>query len=161
AAAERSVTCRRDGDLGASPSFAGRRHPADRARAARRIVAPRPVRGGAVRSAQWRARSGEELASRRASLIVRPRWCPDRGGPPVLLVADDVQWCDRETLQFLHYLMRSEMGARLLVAATVRREEVESEHPLNDLIAGLHVLERITELEIGRLNSDEAAMLAE
>ena len=83
------------------------------------------------------------------------------GGPPVLLVADDVQWCDRETLQFLHYLIRAEPSAHLLVAATVRREEVDTEHPLNDLIAGLQVLERVTELELGRLGPEETTMLAE
>jgi predicted ATPase len=44
---------------------------------------------------------------------------------PLLLVADDLHWADRETLQFLHYLLRAEPDAPLLVVATVRREELD------------------------------------
>ena len=50
-------------------------------------------------------------------------------GGPLLLVADDLQWCDRETLQFLHYLLRVAPDARLLVAATARREEIDPAAP--------------------------------
>jgi DNA-binding SARP family transcriptional activator len=82
-------------------------------------------------------------------------------GGPLLLVADDLQWCDRETVQFLHYLLRVEPGARLLVAATARREEVDRQHPLNDLLAGLRALERLTEIQVGRLTHEETAALAE
>ncbi len=82
-------------------------------------------------------------------------------GAPLLLVADDLQWCDRETLRFLHYLLRVAPKARLLVAATVRREEIDEGHPLNELVVGLQALERLTEIEIGRLNPGETATLAE
>lgn len=83
------------------------------------------------------------------------------GGGPLLLVADDLQWCDRETLQFLHYLLRVAPEARLLVAATVRREELGQRHPINDLLAGLRVLERYAEIDLGRLSQGETAILAE
>ena len=49
---------------------------------------------------------------------------------PLLLVADDLQWFDAPTLQFLHYLLRSAPDAPLLVAATARREELDAGHPL-------------------------------
>lgn len=82
-------------------------------------------------------------------------------GVPLLLVADDLQWCDRETLQFLHYLLRVAPKARLLVAATARREEVDPGHPVNDLIAALQALERSTEIQLDRLARGETATLAE
>ena len=66
-----------------------------------------------------------------------------------------------ETLQFLHYLLRAEPEAPLLVAATARREELDRSHPLNDLLAGLRSLERLAELELGRLSRQETAVLAE
>ncbi len=82
-------------------------------------------------------------------------------GGPLLLVADDLHWCDRETLQLLHYLLRVEPDARLLIAATVRREELDRAHPLHDLIAGLQVLDRCTEIALERLSRPETAALAE
>jgi DNA-binding SARP family transcriptional activator len=85
---------------------------------------------------------------------------PGAGGP-LLLVADDLHWCDRATLQFLHYLLRLEPRARLLVAATARREEIDDRHPVHDLVAGLRVLACYTEIEVGRLTREETAALAE
>lgn len=81
-------------------------------------------------------------------------------GEPILLVADDIQWCDPDTLQFLHYLLRSAPEAPLLVAATARREEIDGGSPANALFAGLHALDRITEIELGRLGRDDTVMLA-
>jgi DNA-binding SARP family transcriptional activator len=81
-------------------------------------------------------------------------------GGPMLLVADDIQWCDPDTLQFLHYLLRAEPDAPLLVAATARREEIDQGHPANALLAGLHVLDRIAEIDLGRLGRDDTVMLA-
>jgi DNA-binding SARP family transcriptional activator len=80
---------------------------------------------------------------------------------PLLLVADDLHWYDRETLHFLHYLLRVAPRARLLVAATARREELVPQHPLHNLLAGLRVLECSTEIELGRLTRGETAALAE
>jgi DNA-binding SARP family transcriptional activator len=80
---------------------------------------------------------------------------------PTLLVIDDIQWSDPETLQFLHYLIRAEPHFPLLVAATARREEIDERHPVTALVAGLHALECFAEIEIGRLSQDETALLAE
>jgi DNA-binding SARP family transcriptional activator len=77
---------------------------------------------------------------------------------PVLLIADDLQWADQGTLQFLHYLLRSKKDARLLVAATARSEDLD---PLRDLVAALRALERIEEIELGPLSRRETALLAE
>ena len=43
--------------------------------------------------------------------------------PPLVLLLDDVQWCDRDTLEWLHYLLRAGRRARLLVVCTLRVEE--------------------------------------
>src|SRR5829696_9018657 len=80
---------------------------------------------------------------------------------PLLLVADDLHWADTETLQFLHYLLRAEPQARLLVVATVRPEELDPRHPLDDLRTGLRALDRVAEVEVGRLPAEETAALAE
>ncbi len=82
-------------------------------------------------------------------------------GAPLLLVADDLQWFDAPSLQFLHYLLRSQAGAPLMVAATARREELDAGHPVAELTAGLQALERLSEIELGRLSRAETGLLAE
>ncbi len=42
------------------------------------------------------------------------------GRQPLLLFIDDLQWCDRETLAWLHYLLRFDPQARLLLLGTLR-----------------------------------------
>lgn len=42
---------------------------------------------------------------------------------PLLLLLDDLQWCDNETLEWLHYLLHFEPGACLLLIGTVRSGE--------------------------------------
>lgn len=80
---------------------------------------------------------------------------------PVLLVADDLQWCDRETLQFLHYLLRTRPTARLLVAATVRREELDPHDAVHELVTALRTVGRCSEIALDRLTPEESAILAE
>lgn len=50
-------------------------------------------------------------------------------GQPLLLVMDDLQWCDRDTLEWLHFLLRFDRGARLLFAGSYRPEEIGEGHP--------------------------------
>jgi len=82
-------------------------------------------------------------------------------GGPILLVADDLHWADRETLQFLHFLLRSEPDAALLVVATARREALDADHPVTALMSALRALDRCTEIELEPLSRDETAVLAE
>jgi DNA-binding SARP family transcriptional activator len=81
-------------------------------------------------------------------------------GAPLLLIADDVQWADVQSLRLIHYLLRTAPSARLLIAATARREELDEGHPLADLATGLHALGRFTEIGLGRLGRDDTALLA-
>ena len=76
------------------------------------------------------------------------------------MITDDVQWADPQSLGLIHYLMRVSPSARLLVAATARREELHEDHPLTGLTA-LQALGRFSEVELGRLGREETALLAE
>jgi DNA-binding SARP family transcriptional activator len=77
---------------------------------------------------------------------------------PLLLVADDLHWADAETLQFLHYLLRSSPDAPLLIAATARDEDVDA---VAELLTSLRVADRITEIELHRLSREETGVLAD
>jgi len=82
-------------------------------------------------------------------------------GAPLLLVADDVQWWDRESLQLLHYLLRTHPAAPWLVVATARGEDIDTTPSLADLRNALWAAETLTEIELDRLGRTETAVLAE
>jgi len=82
-------------------------------------------------------------------------------GAPLQLIVDDAQWADAQSLRLIHYLIRSAPSARLLVAATARREELDENHPLTAVTTALHALGRCTEIGLSRLSREETAMLAE
>lgn len=82
-------------------------------------------------------------------------------GAPLLLLVDDLQWCDVQTLQFLHYLVRSQPDAPLLIAATARREDLDTHHPATRLLAAVQGLGRLSEVRLGRLTHEETGVLAQ
>jgi tetratricopeptide (TPR) repeat protein len=82
------------------------------------------------------------------------------GPDPVLLVADDLHAADPHTCQFLHYLLRAEPDAPLLVVATARTAETDPDHPLRRLMSGLRALDRCAAIDLERLGRAETAVLA-
>lgn len=80
---------------------------------------------------------------------------------PLLLRLEDVQWSDIETLGWLHYLMRMDAKARLMIVATLRVEEIGSEHPILPLLSTLRQQDRLLEIELLPLTANDTAMLAE
>src|SRR5207237_8707217 len=62
---------------------------------------------------------------------------------------------------FVHYLLRTSSHAPLLVAATARREELDEAHPARQLFTALRALDRVTEIDLGRLGRDDTATLSE
>ncbi len=56
---------------------------------------------------------------------------------PVVLVLDDLQWADKQTLQMLRHVITNTTSARLLILATLRDTELTPTHPLFDLMAAL------------------------
>ncbi len=79
---------------------------------------------------------------------------------PTLLIADDAQWCDEQSLQLIHYVVRVNATSPVLVVATVRREEVDERHPLTDLVGGLQIIDRTTEIGLDRLTRAGTEALA-
>lgn len=81
-------------------------------------------------------------------------------GEPLLLWIEDLQWCDRDTLEWLHYLLRFDRQARMLIVATLRPEEVLSDHPVTTLLAALQHDRKLIEIAVGPLDAIGTQQLA-
>lgn len=89
-----------------------------------------------------------------------PTKMPEAALLPVLLIIDDLQWCDRDTLDWLHYLLRFDPHSRLLVVGTVRAGDLTADQPLLPLLDSLRRHGMVTEIELAPLNSTEVLELA-
>jgi len=76
-------------------------------------------------------------------------------GQPLLLTIDDLQWCDRDSLEWLRFLFRYAGGGRLLVVGAYRPEEIQDAHPLAPFLRALYRAAQVTEMDLGPL--DQAA----
>ena len=74
---------------------------------------------------------------------------------PLLLLIDDLQWCDQETLEWLHFLLRFGRENRMLILGTARWEEVPAQHPLRSLLLHLRTTVQVTELTLQPFDAAE------
>ncbi len=90
---------------------------------------------------------------------------------PLLLVLDDGQWCDPDTLEWVHYLLDhslrraqttggSHRQPALFIVCTVRGEEVDAGHPIRTVSSAFGRAERLTEIELSPFDSTETRQLA-
>ncbi|MEZ4866945.1 MAG: ABC transporter substrate-binding protein [Caldilineaceae bacterium] len=82
-------------------------------------------------------------------------------GQPLVLLFDDLQWADGETLTWLHFLLRAAVDAPLLLVGTIRTGEIESDHPLPTLLNSLRRDDLLTGITLAPLNSEEVQALAQ
>ena len=78
---------------------------------------------------------------------------------PLLLLLDDIQWCNTEMLEWLRYFMRFDKTARILILATLRAEELPSKTELQLLLVDLRAEGQLTEMELNRLDEKQTAEL--
>jgi DNA-binding SARP family transcriptional activator/tetratricopeptide (TPR) repeat protein len=80
---------------------------------------------------------------------------------PLLLVLDNVQWCDQETMAFITLCLGLADGAQLLVAATVREEDLGENRELAGWIVRMRATGLLTEISLSPLEAADTARLAE
>ena len=80
---------------------------------------------------------------------------------PLLLVLDNMQWCDQETLAFITFCLGLADDARLFVAATVREEELDEDRELAGWIVRMRATGLLTEISLSPLEAADTARLAE
>jgi DNA-binding SARP family transcriptional activator len=82
-------------------------------------------------------------------------------GRPMLLVLDNVQWCDEETLSFLTFCLGLLPRAPVLLAATLRDDGGPDDPGLADWVAHLRASGMLTDLALGPFDEKDTARLAE
>jgi len=79
---------------------------------------------------------------------------------PRLLILDDVQWSDQDTLDFIHYLLHYDETAPVMFILTARTEEITSKDPVNQFRVLLQAKGCLDELELKPLTKEEVLELA-
>jgi hypothetical protein len=79
----------------------------------------------------------------------------------MLLVLDNMQWCDQETLEFLTFCLRLAPGARLLIAATSRDDKPGEDPALADWTDRMRATGLLTEISLSPFDAADTARLAE
>ncbi len=82
----------------------------------------------------------------------------DGGG--LLLLLDDIQWCDRDTLGWIKHLIRTQPAAKILILATLCEGEDSQATPLAALLNWLPQQDRLAVLNLPRLTPAQADALA-
>ena len=77
-----------------------------------------------------------------------------------LLVLDDLHWADRESLEFLAFLLRYRPQARLLVVGTARSEEMLDNEALQIDLREAATLNQLTQFSLAPLTTEETGQLA-
>jgi DNA-binding SARP family transcriptional activator len=83
-----------------------------------------------------------------------------RVAAPLVLIIDDLQWADGDTIEWLQYFLRSTSGTPCLVVGTVRAEEKQDNPPLERLLAHLERDDLISTIALGPLDRTATAQLA-
>jgi DNA-binding SARP family transcriptional activator/tetratricopeptide (TPR) repeat protein len=82
-------------------------------------------------------------------------------GRPMLLVLDNLHWCDQETLAFLTFCLGLTTDSPVMVAATLRSDDLDEEPELAGWTARMRATGMLTELSLGPLEVPDTARLAE
>ena len=81
-------------------------------------------------------------------------------GRPMLLVLDNMQWCDQETLTFLAFFLGLAPSTSVLVAGTLRND-TDEDPELADWTVRMRATGLLTELSLSPLEATDTARLAE
>jgi DNA-binding SARP family transcriptional activator/tetratricopeptide (TPR) repeat protein len=82
------------------------------------------------------------------------------GDRPRLLIVDDLQWCDAETIELIGFVVRSGQTAPVLIVGTVRSEEIPEHHPLVGLVDALGHDRAVTTVPLEPLDEATTATFA-
>jgi predicted ATPase len=74
---------------------------------------------------------------------------------PLVFVVEDLHWADASTRDLLRFAIRALDGARVLIIASYRSDEIHRKHPLRPSLAELDRVRAVRRLDVPRLSQDE------
>ena len=80
---------------------------------------------------------------------------------PAMLVLDNLQWCDQETLAFLTFYLGLARDAPVLVAGTLRNDDLGEDADLTGWTVQMRAAGMLTQLSLSPLEAGDTARLAE
>jgi class 3 adenylate cyclase len=80
---------------------------------------------------------------------------------PIIVVLDDLQWADAQSLQLLRHVLSSSDPVRTLIIGTFRESEVSVGTPLADLLGALHREQGVERISLRGLGDAELLELME
>jgi DNA-binding SARP family transcriptional activator len=83
-----------------------------------------------------------------------------RSATPLILVLDDLQWADGDTIEWLQYFVRSSADGHCLIVGTIRAEEEQDNPPLVRLLRQLEHDDLLRVIALGPLDRTATAQLA-
>lgn len=78
----------------------------------------------------------------------------------LVLVIDDLQWCDHETLDWFRFLIEYDSETKLLILATLRSEDLEPDDQLASVLSEMRRVGCLREIELNRLDQTNTLSLA-
>lgn len=98
----------------------------------------------------------DQLFARLSDFIAR-----ETADRPVVLLFDDLQWCDESSIAALHYAARMNRERPLLTVLAAREEEVRDNGSVQQALRGLRHDALLEELKLGPLAEDAVRALIE
>ncbi len=74
---------------------------------------------------------------------------------PLVFVVEDLHWADASTRDLLRFAIRALDGARVMIIASYRSDEVHRRHPLRPFLAELDRVRAVRRLDVPRLTREE------
>ena len=122
---------------------------------------PGSVESSSTRSARIREGSAQPEVDGAGRLrffegLARAALC---AGRPTLLVLDDLQWCDQETVTWLTFLLEFARDAPLMLVATARRGALEDLLRVTTAVRSFRSVCAVCEIDLAPLDARDAAAL--
>jgi class 3 adenylate cyclase len=83
------------------------------------------------------------------------------GEEPLLLILDDLQWADAQTLSLLRHVVTAGSSMAVMVVGTYRDSDLSRDHPLTALLADLHREQGVERVELAGLDAEDVLSLME